>query len=441
MAGVSTEDPAAYFAYLRGLSLRRQLIFSKVGLQEAVRMMEYAVKKDAGFIEAHAELVRLHAKLYFNGDWSESRHRAARDALQQARDLNAEHHAVRLATFYYSYQVKEDYGLAITRLPGQIHNHPGAVEFLHAKGLVKRRQGDSEAAVALFAEAFSLAHAECKLPMDGSSGGEGVAAVSGATLAREIAITFRALRRYEEADRWYRVAVDMTPDDHMAVARRASNIVAWKGDGADASDALREARLILSNSPLLANDSRLYRTQLRLDLYEATLASPRAAMELYSRIAERIRETPGRSGGPKKGAQAFFLEVLAYERLGQQDMALNLIHACRQKFEERVRIGNDFPFFQSLLGIAYAYLGLREAAIDASESAAARVPNDRFDGPRLHQRLAVTLVRLGEHERAIELLESLLKTSYQSAINPVILRLDPVWDPLRGHPNFERLVR
>jgi hypothetical protein len=52
--------------------------------------------------------------------------------------------------------------------------------------------------------------------------------------------------------------------------------------------------------------------------------------------------------------------------------------------------------------------------------------------------LARTYVALGEHDRALDALEPLLKVPY--FLSPGWLRVDPSWDPLRGNPRFERLV-
>ena len=52
--------------------------------------------------------------------------------------------------------------------------------------------------------------------------------------------------------------------------------------------------------------------------------------------------------------------------------------------------------------------------------------------------VAVTYVRTGDHEGAIDTIERLLTVPH--AITPEWLRVDPNYADLRGHPRFERLV-
>jgi hypothetical protein len=45
---------------------------------------------------------------------------------------------------------------------------------------------------------------------------------------------------------------------------------------------------------------------------------------------------------------------------------------------------------------------------------------------------------LGEHEKALDLLEPLMKGPYY--LSPAWLAIDPNFAPLKGHPRFERLL-
>jgi serine/threonine-protein kinase len=52
--------------------------------------------------------------------------------------------------------------------------------------------------------------------------------------------------------------------------------------------------------------------------------------------------------------------------------------------------------------------------------------------------LAQIYTMVGEKDAAIDELEHLL--SIPSPLSVHLLRLDPIWDPLRNHPRFQRLV-
>jgi hypothetical protein len=63
---------------------------------------------------------------------------------------------------------------------------------------------------------------------------------------------------------------------------------------------------------------------------------------------------------------------------------------------------------------------------------------DAFSGAYVQHQLVRIYILLNEHERALDLLEPLLRMPYY--LSPGWLRIDPNFDPLRGHPRFQRLV-
>jgi tetratricopeptide (TPR) repeat protein len=98
------------------------------------------------------------------------------------------------------------------------------------------------------------------------------------------------------------------------------------------------------------------------------------------------------------------------------------------------------------LALLYAILGNKESALKLSERAIKVSPTkDAVYGPNGEENLALIQMMVGENSSAIATLTRLLKTPYSSwlygptAITSAHLRLDPLWDPLRTDPAFQKL--
>jgi serine/threonine-protein kinase len=93
-------------------------------------------------------------------------------------------------------------------------------------------------------------------------------------------------------------------------------------------------------------------------------------------------------------------------------------------------------------------LGDNAAALTLAERAIAVMPieKDALLGPRPLDILARVAARIGEHDRSISTLEKLLSIPYEAPLaanpplTPALLRLDPMFDPLRKDPRFQKLV-
>jgi DNA-binding winged helix-turn-helix (wHTH) protein/TolB-like protein len=187
-----TANLEAYKTYLRGLELKNQPSYSKEETLKAVSMFEHATDLDPRFAAAWSELSQSNCSLAFNGDRSPTRIAMARKALERAVALEPDVQSVWLARVYYASQCEKDYHAA--RILLRESRLPGNSEALRVYGFILRRQGLLQEAAEMLQRAYSL---------DPKS----------AMLASEIAETYRAMGNDEEADRFYRQAKSLAPDE------------------------------------------------------------------------------------------------------------------------------------------------------------------------------------------------------------------------------------
>jgi serine/threonine-protein kinase len=91
-------------------------------------------------------------------------------------------------------------------------------------------------------------------------------------------------------------------------------------------------------------------------------------------------------------------------------------------------------------------MGEKDLALKQAERVIMNLPRakDPLGVPGLEEYVAVIQTIIGENTRAISTLTRLLQTPYDSpmypfVLTPALLRLDPIWDPLRADPVFQKL--
>ena len=91
------------------------------------------------------------------------------------------------------------------------------------------------------------------------------------------------------------------------------------------------------------------------------------------------------------------------------------------------------------LGRVLAGLGRKEDAINEGKKAVELLPEseDAVGGPKATAALAEIYAWVGEHDEAFRLLDHLLTAP--NGLTVPLLKLDPVWDPLRADPRFQKL--
>jgi TolB-like protein/Tfp pilus assembly protein PilF len=407
-----TNNPEAYDAYLRGLAFEaRSMSFDRP--MKAVDSYERAVQLDPNFALAWAGLSRAHAFVYFiRLDTADARRDAAKHALENAQKLEPNSPETLLALGYYQYCVLRDYGLAKTTFARLGKMLPNSSEVPKALGYIARREGNWDESIGYFEQALALDPCNVELLI-------------------EAAWTHTGLRQFSAALKLYDRALDITPNDPARMAEKAG-IYQAEGDLQEAAKLLSEVNAQTPSSTAFI----IKITELRLErnlgeairLLEARLAQFRYASEI-----EKINNQ---------------LWLALTQRLNGDTAGANVTAAqARSMLESLCKNQPDNALLVAGLSLANAVLGEKELALKEAERAIMLSPSikDRVQGPAYEEILALVETMVGENSRAISTLTRLLQTPYNSLIylpapiTPAFLRLDPLWDPLRGDPAFQKL--
>jgi tetratricopeptide (TPR) repeat protein len=127
-------------------------------------------------------------------------------------------------------------------------------------------------------------------------------------------------------------------------------------------------------------------------------------------------------------------------RLGDERAAKDLCTSAVELTEREIEARPyDFRLY-SALGQSLALLGRREEAVQAGEHAVKLVPitKDAIDWSERAIELAMIYTRVGLHEKALDLIDELLSVPCELSVG--LLRLDPVWDPLRDKLRFQEIL-
>ena len=125
--------------------------------------------------------------------------------------------------------------------------------------------------------------------------------------------------------------------------------------------------------------------------------------------------------------------------MGDDAAARTALLKAKDILEEQVKQKPDDADLHVQLAKLLAWLGEKDAAIAEAQRAMDLRPEskDAFEGPQIIEEVAQVYAILGDNARAIELLDGLL--SRPSAVTLQTLKINPVWDPLRADPAFQKL--
>jgi eukaryotic-like serine/threonine-protein kinase len=409
-----TTDLIAYDSYLRAKDLVSGISFStraKEDLFQAVQLLEEAVARDPLFFLAFGELAGAHDRIYFLGfDHTDARLKSSETAIQSIRRLRPESGETHLALAQHFYWAYADYDRAQQELTVARRTLPNESRIPLLAGYIDRRQGHWEKSLAEMKQALELD------PRNFS-------------ILQQLSLTYEGLHRYNEMAATLDRALVIAPKDIPSRVRRA-----WVDmeSRADTKPLHTTIDRILAEDPDAA--PVLVNQWLFLALRERDPAEAQRA----------LAGMPAGGGGCYDDSIPFpngWCEGLAARFRGDETAARTAFTSARNELAQIIRSQPDYAAALCALGVVDAILGNREDAIREGERAVKLMPVTKSvpEGAMLTQYLAVIYAWARNKDRAIEQLAETTKMPW-GFLSYGNLRLNPLWDPLRGDPRFEAMV-
>jgi serine/threonine protein kinase/tetratricopeptide (TPR) repeat protein len=409
LTAAPTASAEAYRLYMQGREYSLRPGYLRKDVEFAQQFYEQALILDPSFALAHAALSQVHGKMYwYRFDPSSARAARQREeaeaALRLAPDLPQVHIAMGVVYYY-----RRDWQRALHEYEIALKDLPNDAGLWASIGYVNRRMGNWEKVFEAFEKATELNPRDADLFCDLGS------------------TTFRLVRRYADAVRGYDRALVLAPNLYWVAVRKGWTYVLWHGE----FDTLRAVLRQFPSDP----EQRV-----------AEVNALRAELLLWERNPDGLLLVLQNERGVVFDGQHFFLPVALYaawaHRLrGDQAAERSAFQLSRVLLDSVVKELPDDWRVHAARGLTQAGLGRRAEALAEArwleQSEVYRV--DHLErGWGVAEDHAQILAQTGDAEGAMDEIERLLAEPSHVTIHT--LRLDPLWDPIRGNVRFQALL-
>jgi len=409
LARKPTENGEAYLAFVQAHNLQSALEdFEK--LKQSEQLYQRAIELDPQFALAFARYSQLESWIVHDGDRSPERRNKARSLAERALQLQPDLPEAHLALGFSYYWGDNDYDAALKEFEIAQRALPNESEVYLAIGAIQRRQGKWAESTANLEKAVSLN------PKD-------------IWALQNLAFNYWMLRNFDKANEAIDRALALDPTALDPLEVKSELAVAEKGDFSVAEKAFDAVK----SAPMTAED-KLKNTNARADVFLVERKYREALQAAESLPDDQLAALPGALGG--KYYKIGFARKALQDTAGAHEAFLKAKNAV----EEELKRSPDVEKTHIQLAKVLAQLGERDAALAEAQRATELLPEskDAFGGPEITAGVAEVCTILGDNARAIEVLDGLL--SRPSAVTVQGLKVNPIWDPLRSDPRFQKIV-
>ena len=406
-----TQDLVAFDLYLQAKQIVDSYLIAedvRAALLKALQSLDEAIKRDEKFVAAYCYAARANDLLYFlDLDPTQDRILLAETAVNAALRLRPDSAEAHFAMADFLFRCHRDYDRALEELAIARPGLPNSTPFFILSGYITRRRNHWPEAERDFSTAVAL---DPRNP----------------NAYNLLADTYVLQRRFPEAVQTYERVMDAGERTPIVQFRQASAIF----NGTANSKPLRE---VLAKSPDM--DVAGGQTPVRMLFALIDGDYTEADRVLAASPRQDFQDIDFSFYFPK----AWFEGLIARTK-GDSGRAIAAFSAARTILEQRLVVKPEHARTIAVLAQVDAALGRKELAIREAEHAVELMPisRDIYDGVLVLEGLAQVYTWSNERDRAIELLQKLVKMP--GYINYARLKLHPMWNPLRGDPRFEAIV-
>jgi TolB-like protein/Flp pilus assembly protein TadD len=408
-----TTSLEAYDLYLQAQELVAKAEWGENGRDKflkAISLLEEATRKDPKFVLAYCLAARAHDNLYHYWlDKTPARLALADAAVDEAVRLEPDRPEVHLAVAYHLYSCYRNYDRASVQIAMAQRGLPNSAEALWLAARIDRRQGRWDESTKALERAYNLDPRNVEI-------------------LYHLAINYDVLHRFPKGDEISDRLSELEPENPLFKQRRAW--VAW----------IRKAdpttyRAALDSLPSSRKDhGHLASIRFRLALYTRDWSA--AAQILSTSSDEDLYFGESVMVAAPRGCGAIWLAALQ----GKHPTTEAGYGSARDQLEHRVEANPEEAELLSVLGLTDAFLGRKEEAIrEATRAVGIRpISQDALEGAWILENLAKVYAWTNEADLAFRELASFFATG-SVLICPEITKADPIWDPIRKDPRFEKL--
>jgi TolB-like protein/cytochrome c-type biogenesis protein CcmH/NrfG len=416
LATAPTRDTKAYDLFLKGEYEEHQgeSALNAELVDRAQTFYRQALALDSNFALAYARLANSELfQHWFVSNLTAAELAEVKSNIDRALAIAPASPDAHLALARFYYWGYRDYDAGLRELDRVTELQPSNADGRSLRGAIYRRRGEWQDALAEFNRAAELDPRESGIPT-------------------EIAGTYLPLRRWSDAERELTRALALNPHDALAAWFLARTYINSTGDVRRARGAFEgvpaESKISVASTWGIVSimiDERVY-----LDVLEKHFADALKAWDtLPSNTPEaRLRQLEARVG----------IQVLA----GQGAAAKSECEQLRALLEARLAERPEDRNSLTALAWVYVCLGRNADAVRVARQAAdsVSIEKDALSGAAFLTGLAEIEARTGQAKEAIRILRQLITAPAGQFVSIARLKIDPVWDPIRNDPDFQKLI-